>query len=76
MTTSNAYKVLVQIKKKVGKYAKFKKHNVPKKRKFGRSATICKRCGRSGAHIGKYGINLCRQCFRESALKLGFKKYN
>ncbi|MEM1903602.1 MAG: 30S ribosomal protein S14, partial [Pyrobaculum sp.] len=27
------------------------------------------------AVIRKYGINLCRRCFREVAPQLGFKKY-
>jgi len=26
--------------------------------------------------IRKYGIYLCRQCFREIAKKMGFEKYN
>jgi len=26
--------------------------------------------------VSRYGINLCRQCFREVAPKMGFKKYN
>ena len=25
--------------------------------------------------VRKYGLNLCRQCFREVAEKIGFKKY-
>lgn len=76
MTASDPKKVLKQIKSKVGKYAKFKKHNLPKKRLFGQTTKKCRRCGRTGGHIGKYGLKLCRQCFRESALKLGFKKYS
>ncbi|HIQ38408.1 MAG TPA: 30S ribosomal protein S14 [Methanothermococcus okinawensis] len=43
-----------------------------KKRK---SHRVCRRCGREGRGIiRKYGLNLCRQCFRELAPKLGFKK--
>ncbi|MDO8480635.1 MAG: 30S ribosomal protein S14 [Nanoarchaeota archaeon] len=52
------------------------KHNAPKKRSCGSSQHPCQRCGRNGAHIGKYGINVCRQCFREIATKIGFKKYS
>ena len=33
------------------------------------------RCGRTGAHIRRYGLHLCRQCFREHATDLGFKQY-
>jgi small subunit ribosomal protein S14 len=61
---------------KVGKtkLERFKKHNLPKKRKFGQSLTVCKRCGGTRRHISKYGLNICGRCFREVALELGFKK--
>ena len=75
MTTSNHTKMLNQIGKKKGKYAKYLKYNVPKQRKFGEVTKTCSRCGRTGAHISKYGINLCRQCFRQIATEIGFKKY-
>ncbi|MEA2037580.1 MAG: 30S ribosomal protein S14 [Nanoarchaeota archaeon] len=52
------------------------KHNSPKERKFGPTTKHCRMCGNQHAHIGKYGLNLCRKCFREMAPKLGFKKYN
>ena len=42
-------------------------------KKFGRGARWCKRCG-CYVTIQKYGLNLCRQCFREVAGSLGFKK--
>jgi small subunit ribosomal protein S14 len=45
------------------------------KRKFGIGARKCHSCGSYGSHIRVYGLNLCRQCFREQAKKLGFKKY-
>lgn len=51
------------------------KHKPPKKRKFGKASHPCKRCGQRGPVIRKYEINLCRQCFRERAESLGFKKY-
>ena len=35
----------------------------------------CKRCGRHGGVIRKYRLFYCRQCMREIADKLGFKKY-
>ncbi len=75
MTTSDANKVLKQIEHK-SKGIKFKKHNLPKDRKFGKLTKKCRRCGRTGAHISKYGLNLCRQCFRDVALELGFKKFS
>ncbi|MEM2341141.1 MAG: 30S ribosomal protein S14 [Candidatus Bathyarchaeia archaeon] len=47
-----------------------------KVRKFGKGSRPCRRCGSYGPIIRKYGLNLCRHCFREVAEKLGFKKYN
>lgn len=76
MTTSDPNKVLNQIKGKPAKSIKFQKHNLPKKRAHGKALKKCKLCGRNGAHINKYGLDLCRQCFRDGASKLGFKKYN
>ncbi|MEK6862572.1 MAG: 30S ribosomal protein S14 [Nanoarchaeota archaeon] len=52
------------------------KHNSPKKRTFGIAARRCLLCGRIGGHIRSHGLNLCRQCFRLSAKKMGFKKYS
>ena len=75
MTTSDHTKVLKQIGHKPGKYAKYLKHNTPKARKTGDITRKCLRCGRTGAHIRRYGLHLCRQCFRENATKLGFKQY-
>jgi len=46
-----------------------------RERKFGPGSRVCRRCGRHGALIRSYGLYYCRQCFREVAKKLGFKKY-
>lgn len=75
MSYSNYEKMFKQLKVKPGKLEKYKKHNAPKERKTGRSLKRCKRCGRIRGHIDKYGLSLCRQCFREIAEKIGFKKY-
>lgn len=67
--------VLEQIKHKKGKKAKFEKHNAPKERNYGKSHKECRRCGRVGRGvISEYGLNYCRQCFREVAEELGFKQ--
>ena len=42
--------------------------------KFGRGANECKMCGRKQGLVRRYNIMLCRQCFREWASKIGFKK--
>jgi len=76
MTSSNPEKILKQLEGKPAKAKKFKKHNFPKDRSCGKANNKCRRCGRVGAHISKYGIHLCRQCFREHATKIGFKQYS
>jgi small subunit ribosomal protein S14 len=76
MTYSDYKKVFKQLKAKPVKLQKFIKHNAPKERKFGTILKRCRRCGRVRGHISKYGLHLCRQCFREIAPELGFKKYS
>ena len=76
MTTTDHTKTLKQLINKPGKLAKYKKYSVPRDRPQGALKKKCVRCGRTGGHISKYGLNLCRQCFREVATKIGFKKYN
>ena len=68
-------KMLNQVKHKPGKVTRMMKHNAPKKRKYARANNVCVRCGSHEGFIHKYGLNLCRKCFREVAKDLGFKKY-
>ena len=75
MGTSDWRNLLKQIEKKPALLIRFMKYNKPKERKYGLAKKPCVRCGRIGAHVGAYGLNLCRQCFREIAEELGFKKY-
>ncbi len=51
------------------------KYRPPKVRKFGKGAIKCRICGTHIGVIRKYGLNICRRCFREVAEKIGFKKY-
>lgn len=76
MSYSSHTKVFKQLKVKQAVLKKFIKHNAPKQRSCGKNLRRCVRCGRTGAHINKYGLHLCRQCFREIADKIGFKKYS
>jgi len=46
-----------------------------KERNIGKGSRPCRRCGQQGPVIRKYGLMLCRQCFREEAKSLGFRKY-
>ena len=68
--------ILKPLAHKPVKAARLKKFNAPSKRKFGKSVNPCRRCGRTGGVIRKYGLLYCRQCFREEATKLGFVKYD
>jgi small subunit ribosomal protein S14 len=36
----------------------------------------CVLCDRKRGLVRRYGLNLCRQCFRDKAPELGFKKYD
>ncbi len=76
MTASDWKKVTHQLRKKPAVLKKFLRHNKPQDRKFGIAMKKCEHCGRFGAHVGQYGLNLCRHCFRELAVELGFKKYS
>ena len=75
MTAKKWNKTIEQVEKKPAKKSRYIKFNKPKERKFGRGTKVCKLCGRRGAHVNKYGLHICRQCFRDNAAKLGFRKY-
>lgn len=36
----------------------------------------CSFCGTRRGMIRKYNLNICRRCFKEVALKMGFQKYS
>ncbi len=76
MTVGYYKKILKQLKGKPVKKARFLRLSAPKERTHGMAKKRCERCGRTGGHISKYGLNLCRHCFREISTKIGFKKYS
>jgi len=76
MTASDWRKLYNQLKSKPAVANKFIKHCKPKERKTGIAKYKCERCGRFGAKVGQYRLNFCRQCFREIAEEIGFKKYS
>ena len=76
MTASDWRKITKQLRSKPAILKKFIKHNKPKTRAFGIAAKKCEVCGRFGGHLSQYNLNLCRHCFRELAVKMGFKKYS
>ena len=76
MTASDWKKTTKQLRRKPAVLRKIIRHNKPKERKIGITVKKCERCGRFGAHLNQYNLNLCRQCFREIAEEIGFKKYS
>jgi len=76
MTASDWKKIFKQLKNKPAVGKRFLKYCKPKERKLGIATRKCERCGRFGAHVGQYNLNYCRQCFREIAEEIGFKKYS
>jgi small subunit ribosomal protein S14 len=65
-----------QIANKPVKLARYMKFNKKKDRKFGANTKPCRKCGKTSGVTAKYGLYYCRQCFREEAEKLGFRKYS
>uniref|UniRef100_A0A663LK51 Small ribosomal subunit protein uS14 n=1 Tax=Athene cunicularia TaxID=194338 RepID=A0A663LK51_ATHCN len=45
-------------------------------RKFGQGSRSCRVCSNRHGLIRKYGLNMCRQCFRQYAKDIGFIKVN
>ncbi|RQM27638.1 hypothetical protein B5M09_006807 [Aphanomyces astaci] len=43
-------------------------------RTYGKDSKHCRACGTTRGLISKYGLNLCRRCFRERATQIGFVK--
>jgi small subunit ribosomal protein S14 len=76
MTASDWAKITKQLRSKPTVMEKYSRHNKPKIRTTGISKKKCERCGRFGAHLSQYNLNLCRQCFREIAEEIGFNKYS
>jgi ribosomal protein S14 len=46
-----------------------------KKIRKGTEKRQCRRCGNSRGLIHRYGLRICRRCFREVAEAIGFHKY-
>ncbi|CAG8402356.1 unnamed protein product [Penicillium salamii] len=44
-------------------------------RKYGKGSRECRVCSHRAGLIRKYGMNICRQCFREKSTDIGFNKY-
>ena len=44
--------------------------------KYGCGQRKCRVCGTTRGLIRKYNLMMCRRCFREKAVAIGFVKYN
>jgi small subunit ribosomal protein S14 len=51
-----------------------KKADSKKNQKADSKNLQCTVCGANRGLIHKYGLNICRRCFREVAVSIGFKK--
>ena len=69
-------KVRKSIENKPAKVARYDRFNKPLPRKHGKNVHKCRKCGKRAGLIRKYGLVYCRQCFREDAEKLGFRKFD
>lgn len=53
-----------------------KKTNSPDMKNFDARNLVCSVCGARHGVIHKYGLEICRRCFKEVAESIGFKKYS
>ncbi|CAI6341185.1 unnamed protein product [Periconia digitata] len=44
-------------------------------RTYGKGSRSCRVCTHPAGLIRKYGLNICRQCFREKSADIGFVKH-
>ncbi|KAI1414557.1 hypothetical protein M434DRAFT_399570 [Hypoxylon sp. CO27-5] len=44
-------------------------------RTYGKGSRACRVCTHKAGLIRKYGLNICRQCFREKSADIGFVKH-
>lgn len=75
MTAKDWKKQFKQVSHKKAERIRQLKFNKPKDRKYGRGTRKCVICGRRKGIIRRYSLMICRQCFKEVAPEIGFKKY-
>ena len=54
----------------MGSYTIYNQHP----RNYGKGSRTCRKCGARKGLIRKYGLDICRRCFREKAVEIGFQK--
>ena len=75
MTAKNWKKAFKQIEHKKAERTRQLKFNKPKDRICGRGTRRCELCDRRKSLIRRFSLNICRQCFRDVAHDIGFRKY-
>ncbi|ORX34277.1 ribosomal protein S14 [Kockovaella imperatae] len=45
-------------------------------REYGKGSRQCRVCSHRAGLIRKWGLDMCRQCFREKSAAMGFTKNN
>jgi small subunit ribosomal protein S29e len=45
-------------------------------RTYGKGSRQCRVCAHRAGLIRKWGLDMCRQCFREKSKAMGFVKFN
>lgn len=68
-------RILKTLKDKPAKSKRFVKFSSHKFQPHDIKLRKCVRCNRLDGHIRVHGLNYCRECFREVATDLGFRKY-
>jgi small subunit ribosomal protein S14 len=63
------------LKGKPAKYSRFTRFNQHKTQPHDARSRRCIRCNRPEGLVSMHGLNYCRECFREVAKDLGFRKY-
>ncbi len=76
MTAADYTKAFKQLNAKPAMKKKFIKHNAPKERSCGVALRRCRHCGTHRGLINKYGMAICRRCFREVGKEIGFRKFS
>ncbi|MFH1125711.1 MAG: 30S ribosomal protein S14 [Candidatus Altiarchaeota archaeon] len=52
------------------------KQRLKKKFSMDAKAMRCRVCGNNRGMVHKYGLEMCRKCFKEHAKSIGFTKYS
>lgn len=72
MVSEKKLRVLIDIPVKIQKPDGFHSH----RKTFGKGSRSCRACFTHRGIIRKYGLMICRRCFREYASDIGFEIYD